>query len=249
MDGQYMASMPYMAGAMTDPGFASYMARGLGPTLALASAGLDSRMDEASKKSEPNVNETPASKGKGGGGQRAQQVHTSSAVGHDDAPDRRGPAGVDEAQSKFTTVMLRNIPNKYTREMIIQQLNREFAGTYDFLYLPIDFKNKCNVGYAFINFRNGDTCSVFVSQFNGVDVRKCLPGLNSKKIVEVTPARVQGFTENVRRLKNSPVMNQLREHPEWMPLLFNDRGFEEPFPKPDQPLPPVKPRGRGRAHP
>jgi len=79
-----------------------------------------------------------------------------------------------------------------------------------------------------------------------VDVRKCLPWLNSKKVVEVTPARVQGLAENVRRLRNSPVMNQLQDHPEWMPLLFNEWGQEEPFPNPDQPLPPVKPRGRNR---
>merc|ERR1712045_326861 len=56
--------------------------------------------------------------------------------------------------------------------------------------------------------------------------------------------RVQGLTENVQRLRNSPVMNTLIDHPEWMPLLFNDVGVEIPFPMPDQPLPPVKPRGQ-----
>jgi len=114
------------------------------------------------------------------------------------------------------------------------------------MYLPIDFKNKCNVGYGFINFRCQDSCERFIGMFHGVDVRKCLPGLNSKKVVEVTPARVQGLTENVRRLRNSPVMNQLADHPEWMPLLFNEEGVDEPFPMPEQPLPPVKPRGRNR---
>jgi hypothetical protein len=151
-----------------------------------------------------------------------------------------------DAPANYTTVMLRNIPNKYTREMLVEQLNRDFNGRYDFMYLPIDFKNKCNVGYSFINFRTPDACAEFVSKFNNVDVRKCLPGLNSKKIVEVTPARVQGFAENVRRLRNSPVMSQLADHPEWMPLLFNDRGHEEPFPRPESAPPPVKPRGRGR---
>lgn len=150
------------------------------------------------------------------------------------------------AEEEYTTVMLRNIPNKYTREMLVKQLCVDFNGLFDFMYLPIDFKNKCNVGYGFINFRTQDACEYFVQMFHGVDVRKCLPGLNSKKIVEVTPARVQGLSENVRRLRNSPVMNQLIDHPEWMPLLFNEAGSEEPFPSPDQPLPPVKPRGRAR---
>lgn len=147
---------------------------------------------------------------------------------------------------EYTTVMLRNIPNKYTREMLIKQLQIDFHGEFDFMYLPIDFKNKCNVGYGFINFRNQEACERFVENFHGVDVRKCLPGLNSKKIVEVTPARVQGLIENVRRLRNSPVMNQLQDHPEWMPLLFDEHGREEPFPTPDQALPPVKPRGRAK---
>jgi hypothetical protein len=50
-----------------------------------------------------------------------------------------------------TTLMIKNIPNKYTQKMLLATIDAEFRGTYDFFYLPIDFKNKCNVGYAFIN--------------------------------------------------------------------------------------------------
>lgn len=179
-----------------------------------------------------------AASGRGGiGGAEDKHAATTTTENNETSNDNKAPG-------HYTTVMLRNIPNKYTREMLIKQLNVDFNGEYDFMYLPIDFKNKCNVGYGFINFRSTIVCDKFVKDFHGVDVRKCLPGLNSKKIVEVTPARVQGLTENVRRLRNSPVMNQLIDHPEWMPLLFNDAGVEIPFPMPDQPLPPVKPRGR-----
>jgi hypothetical protein len=44
----------------------------------------------------------------------------------------------------------------------------------------------------------------------------------------VTPARVQDLEENVRRLRNSPVMDELVLHPGWMPLLLNEDGEEFP---------------------
>lgn len=160
--------------------------------------------------------------------------------------ESQGGGAVLNGPVNYTTVMLRNIPNKYTREMLVKQLNQDFRGGFDFVYLPIDFKNRCNVGYGFINFRTVDACEIFVTRFNGVDVRKCLPGLNSRKVAEVTPARVQGLDENVRRLRNSPVMNELVLHPEWMPLLLDEGGEESAFPLPEQPCPPVKPRRRGR---
>jgi hypothetical protein len=39
-----------------------------------------------------------------------------------------------------TTIMIKNIPNKYTQKMLLQTIDKKFSGTYDFLYLPIDFK-------------------------------------------------------------------------------------------------------------
>jgi len=39
-----------------------------------------------------------------------------------------------------TTIMIKNIPNKYSQKMLLGAINKSFAGTYNFLYLPIDFK-------------------------------------------------------------------------------------------------------------
>lgn len=39
-----------------------------------------------------------------------------------------------------TSLMIKNIPNKYTKEMIVDILDISFYQRYDFFYLPIDFK-------------------------------------------------------------------------------------------------------------
>ena len=35
---------------------------------------------------------------------------------------------------------MRNIPNKYSQQMLLDEINTRHEGTYDFFYLPIDFK-------------------------------------------------------------------------------------------------------------
>ena len=88
-----------------------------------------------------------------------------------------------------TSLMIKNIPNKYSQQMLRECIEFTHRGQYDFLYLPIDFQNKCNVGYAFINLRSVHSVGSFCHSFNG----KRWEFFNSEKVCEISYARLQGY--------------------------------------------------------
>ena len=74
-------------------------------------------------------------------------------------------------------------------------------GRFDFLYLPIDFQNKCNVGYAFINMRRAEDVLTFRETFHG----KKWQCFNSEKVCEITYARLQGFKQMKKHFQTSSI--------------------------------------------
>merc|ERR1712110_884562 len=137
-------------------------------------------------------------------------------------------------QEGVTTVMLRNIPVKYNREMMLGDMdNRGFQGTYDFFYLPIDFQTGNTVGYAFINFSHPNQATRFREIYSGLQLSP-----DSTKICEVSVAKAQGKAKNVEQYRNSSVM-AMEER--FKPVIF-EKGARAPFPPPTRMLKPVKPR-------
>ncbi|KAK9684355.1 hypothetical protein RND81_10G204400 [Saponaria officinalis] len=126
-----------------------------------------------------------------------------------------------------TTLMIKNIPNKYTSKMLLATIDEHHRGKYDFVYLPIDFKNKCNMGYAFINMIDPVQIVGFHQTFEGRKWEK----FNSEKVATLAYARIQGKGALIAHFQNSSLMN---EDKRCRPILFHtegpNAGDQEPFP-------------------
>jgi len=127
-----------------------------------------------------------------------------------------------------TTVMLRHIPNRYTSAQLVELLDAKgFKAKYDFVYLPIDFQNKVNLGYCFVNLLSHEWALRFKQEFEGF--KEWL--FDSVKASEVSWAHPhQGLTEHIERYRNSPVMHPSMPS-EYKPLIFNN-GVQIAFPPP-----------------
>ena len=119
-----------------------------------------------------------------------------------------------KGEDKRTSLMIRNIPNKYNQAMLTQELDENHKGLYDYIYLPIDPKNKCNYGYAFINLVHPIIILSLYREFNG----KSWTNFNSEKICQLTYGRLQGTEQLLKQLEGSGVMQQ--SDPAKKPLIL-----------------------------
>ena len=53
-------------------------------------------------------------------------------------------------KDKRTTLMLRNIPNKYKLNDLVKEIDKSFWGKYDYINLPIDYERKFCIQYYFM---------------------------------------------------------------------------------------------------
>eukprot|EP00913_Durusdinium_trenchii_P024059 g22595.t1 len=158
-----------------------------------------------------------------------------------------GGVPASSAQPAQTTVMLRNLPNNYTRAMVCTMMDKEsFKGHYDFLYLPIDARLSgdealsANLGYAFVNLVSEAEVQSFWKVFDGY-TRWVLP---SAKVCSVSwSGPHQGQQAHVDRYKllgpahlSTPIMHSSVPD-EFKPVIFAaGTGERLAFPAPSKKL-------------
>jgi len=128
---------------------------------------------------------------------------------------------------QITTLMMRNLPCPFLRDDLIDEMDKHgFAGCYNLVYMPKDYKTGMGLGYAFVNFTNAEQAQRFTLAFEGF----CNWPKQSLKVCSITLSVTQGLIANIERLRNNPVMSE--KVPErFKPMLF-DGNKRIPFPKP-----------------
>lgn len=146
----------------------------------------------------------------------------------------------DGCQNAGTSAMMRNLPNDYTRGMLLDLLCKEgFAGFFDFVYLPIDFRSCSGLGYAFVNFTSLVSAEKFYHHFTGFSRW----AVASDKVCEVTWSSLQGLDAHVERYRNSPVMHE--DVPDkYKPVLY-ENGERIAFPPPTKKIRPPRVKKSG----
>jgi hypothetical protein len=102
-----------------------------------------------------------------------------------------------------TTLMIRNVPNRYSQRDLINELKSlGFAGTFDFLYVPLDLGTMSNVGYAFVNFTHHSWAEKCMETLQNHRFKR---HRQAGKVAAVSVAHIQGLEANLKHYEKSAV--------------------------------------------
>lgn len=109
-----------------------------------------------------------------------------------------------------TTLMLRNLPNKYTQQELVEELSDlGLGGAIDFFYAPIDMGTMGNVGYAFVNFVDASSATRCQELVQGYVFEK-FPKNAKRRATTVSVAHLQGLEANVKHYESAKVTRKAR---------------------------------------
>eukprot|EP00928_Gymnodinium_smaydae_P098978 TRINITY_DN9328_c0_g1_i4.p1 TRINITY_DN9328_c0_g1~~TRINITY_DN9328_c0_g1_i4.p1 ORF type:complete len:458 (+),score=45.51 TRINITY_DN9328_c0_g1_i4:43-1416(+) len=133
-----------------------------------------------------------------------------------------------QGEETRTTVMLMNVPRRYTSTKLMCTIDSEgFAGMYDFIYIPMDFKTRSSIGCAFVNLLDPLIATRFGAAFDGFSGWLT----TSKNVCRAHWAsKLQGLQANIDHYRNDSVMAASVPH-EYKPRIFK-HGIEVSFPPP-----------------
>ena len=133
-----------------------------------------------------------------------------------------------KSRDKRTTLIIRNIPNKYTISLLLDELNKNFEYKFDIVYLPQDYINNSNLGFGFINFVNHMHLILFYDEFVG----KKWNCFNSKKRCQLAYSKYQGKTELMKYIHTKLGISNLDNNNENIKKSFfinNNKSIRAPI--------------------
>ena len=131
-------------------------------------------------------------------------------------------------RDKRTTLIIRNIPNKYTISLLLKELNHNFENKFDIVYLPQDYINNSNLGFGFINFVNPMHLILFYEEF----VNKKWNFFNSKKRCNLAYSKYQGKNELIKYILTKLGISSLDNNSENIKKSFfinNNKNLRAPI--------------------
>jgi len=151
---------------------------------------------------------------------RKEEVVVGTEEEEEEEEDEITQTTVDE--SEYTTLMMRNIPNGFTRERMLEEMKmRDVMREVDFFYMPGDARHRRNVGYCFVNLVSPDGVRRFRDAFEGLYFPQ------NGKSCAVCWGKVQGQQENIDAYHKSAFVET--HNGQYQPHIL-DNGVILPFP-------------------